>query len=108
MPAEAVGAGIAQRESRDPNLRYGVLDPACFKEDGGPSIAERINKELLAARLRPFSAPDNAPAPQRGVMGGRGQTPAPPGGPQRRAPVFCVQPHTASLRNNPALHPRPH
>jgi hypothetical protein len=32
MTAEAVGAGIAQRESRDPNLRYGVLDPACFRE----------------------------------------------------------------------------
>ena len=48
MTAEAVGAGIAHRESRDPNLRYGVLDPACFKEDGGPSIAERINKGLFA------------------------------------------------------------
>ena len=69
MTAEAVGAGIAQRESRDPNLRYGVLDPACFREDGGPSIAERINKELLAARLRPFHAADNARVPQRGSMG---------------------------------------
>jgi hypothetical protein len=34
MTAEDVAAGIVQRESRDPN--YGVLDPACFKEDGGP------------------------------------------------------------------------
>jgi hypothetical protein len=64
MTAEAVGAGIVQRESRDPNLRYGVLDPACFKEDGGPSIAERINKELIAARLRPFHAADNPRVPR--------------------------------------------
>jgi hypothetical protein len=54
MTAEAVGAGIAQRESRDPNLRYGVLDPACFKEDGGPSIeaARRIEIDLAPSLLQ--------------------------------------------------------
>src|SRR4029077_17487245 len=51
MTAEAVGAGIVERELNDPTLRYGVLDPACFKEDGGPSLAERINKVLIQARL---------------------------------------------------------
>jgi hypothetical protein len=70
MTAEAVGAGIVERELNDPTLRYGVLDPACFKEDGGPSIAERINKELIAARLRPFHAADNSRVPHRGSMGG--------------------------------------
>ena len=44
MTAEAVADGIVERERSDAALRYGVLDPACFKEDGGPSIAERINK----------------------------------------------------------------
>ena len=66
MTAEAVGAGIVQREMDDPALRYAVLDPACFKEDGGPSIDERINKELIAARLRPFHAADNSRVPHRG------------------------------------------
>ena len=69
MTAEAVGAGIVERELNDPTLRYGVLDPACLKEDGGPSIAERINKELIAARLRPFHAADNSRVPHRGSMG---------------------------------------
>lgn len=41
MPAEAVGAGIAERE-KDEKIAYGVLDPAAFAEDGGPSIHERI------------------------------------------------------------------
>ena len=66
MTAEAVGAGIVERELNDPTLRYGVLDPACFKEDGGPSLAERINKVLIQARLRPFHAADNSRVPQRG------------------------------------------
>jgi hypothetical protein len=70
MTAEAVGAGIVERELNDPTLRYGVLDPACFKEDGGPSLAERINKVLIQARLRPFHAADNSRVPQRGSMGG--------------------------------------
>jgi hypothetical protein len=55
MTAEAVADGIVERERSDAALRYGVLDPACFKEDGGPSIAERINKVLIQARLRPLS-----------------------------------------------------
>src|SRR5262249_59774179 len=88
MTAEAVGAGIAQRESRDPNLRYGVLDPACFKEDGGPSIVERINKELIAARLRPLHAADNSPVPPPGAMGGWGQLRARLVGPDGRPLIY--------------------
>ena len=91
MTAEAVGAGIVQRESRDPNLRYGVLDPACFREDGGPSIAERINKELIAARLRPFHAADNSRVPQRGIDGGMGSGAVPPGRPGWPADDLLLQ-----------------
>jgi hypothetical protein len=103
MTAEAVGAGIAQRESRDPNLRYGVLDPACFKEDGGPSIAERINKELLAARLRPFHAADNARVPQRGSMGGWDQLRSRLVGQDGRPMIYCFSTHADSIRTIPAL-----
>ena len=103
MTAEAVGAGIAQRERRDPNLRYGVLDPACFKEDGGPSIAERINKELIAARLRPFHAADNSRVPQRGSMGGWDQVRSRLVGQDGRPMIYCFSNHADSIRTIPAL-----
>jgi len=61
LTADQVGKGIASRERDDRNkLTYGVLDPSAFKEDGGPSIAERINDELLAAKLAAFIPADNA------------------------------------------------
>jgi hypothetical protein len=41
LTAEEVAAGIKQREGRE-KISYGVLDPSTFKEDGGPSIAERM------------------------------------------------------------------
>lgn len=43
LTAEQVGEGIKERERGD-KVRYGVLDPAVFNVDGGPSIAERIAK----------------------------------------------------------------
>lgn len=41
MTAEEVADGIRLREAGEA-ISYGVLDPAAFKWDGGPSIAERI------------------------------------------------------------------
>ena len=103
MTAEAVGAGIVERELNDPTLRYGVLDPACFKEDGGPSIAERINKELIAARLRPFHAADNSRVPHRGSMGGWDQLRSRLVGQDGRPMIYCFSTHAASIRTIPAL-----
>uniref|UniRef100_UPI0030D8A9FA hypothetical protein n=1 Tax=Pseudomonas sp. EL_65y_Pfl1_R83 TaxID=3088697 RepID=UPI0030D8A9FA len=34
-------------------------DPSTFKEDGGPSIAERINQVLIKEKLVPFREADN-------------------------------------------------
>src|SRR5262249_805010 len=51
--AEQVGMSIAARE-KDDKISYGVLDPAAFAEDGGPSIAERLGRggwDQLRARL---------------------------------------------------------
>lgn len=61
LTAEQVGKGIVTRE-RDDNskLSYGVLDPSAFSEDGGPSIAERINDELFKAKLAGFTRADNS------------------------------------------------
>jgi hypothetical protein len=101
MTAEGVGAGIVTREKE--NLVYAVLDPACFREDGGPSIAERINRELLAARKRPFHGADNARVPQRGSMGGWDQLRSRLLGADGRPMIYCFSNCAASIRTIPAL-----
>jgi hypothetical protein len=52
LTADVVGRGLADREADDPKLSYVTLDPSAFKEDGGRSIAERINDELIAKKAR--------------------------------------------------------
>jgi hypothetical protein len=42
LPAEAVGAGILAREDKGERIVVSVCDPAMMKEDGGPSMAERM------------------------------------------------------------------
>lgn len=76
LTAEAVGSRIAKAEAQDPKLAFGVLDPSAFKEDGGPSIGERINERLIEKKLISFHKADNArvstqDGPDRGgAMGG--------------------------------------
>jgi len=74
-----------------------------LKEDGGPSIAERINKELIAARLRPFHAADNSRVPHRGSMGGWDQLRSRLVGQDGRPMIYCFSTHAASIRTIPAL-----
>lgn len=64
LTAEQVADGIKAREEKDGPL-YGVLDPAAFAEDGGPSIAERMQRRGVA-----FRPADNARVSRRGAMGG--------------------------------------
>lgn len=44
-----VGRGIKEREQGD-NISYGVIDPSAYKQDGGPSIAERMAVEGVIFR----------------------------------------------------------
>ncbi len=44
LTAEQVADGILRLERNEPKLAYRVADPAIWKEDGGPSIAERMFK----------------------------------------------------------------
>lgn len=62
--AEKVAEGIKDREKLDGPI-FGVLDPAAFAEDGGPSIAERMQRRGVL-----FRPADNARVSQRGAMGG--------------------------------------
>lgn len=67
LTAEEVGLGIAQREAGD-EISYGVLDPAAFTADGGPSIAERMARGTDGKVM--FRRADNRRVPQRGSLGG--------------------------------------
>ncbi|MDR3487081.1 MAG: terminase [Bradyrhizobium sp.] len=65
LPAEQVAEGIKARERDDPKGIQGVLDPAAFSSDGGPSIAERMS--TAGVYFRPA---DNARVARNGAMGG--------------------------------------
>lgn len=49
MTGNQVGRGIRERERND-KISYGVIDPSAYKQDGGPSIAERIAQEKVLFR----------------------------------------------------------
>ena len=86
LHAEEVGKGIAEREQGE-SIAYGVLDPSAFKEDGGPSIAERIARGSGGKVW--FRHADNTRVPARGAMGGWDQVRSRLGGRRRRATDDC-------------------
>lgn len=67
--AEQVADGILQLERREPKIAYRVADPACWKEDGGPSVAERMYNyrapwdKQTPPRLLQFREADNSRIP---------------------------------------------
>lgn len=65
LTAEQVARGILDRETADEKITYSVLDPACFTEDGGPSIASRMQDEGCY-----FERADNKRVADRGALGG--------------------------------------
>ena len=103
MVAEIVGAGLARLDAMDPpeSIRYGVLDPAAFAEDGGPSIAERIYRG--SGKKITFRPADNKRVPQRGAMGGWDQMRSRLIGIDDRPMVYCTTVCHDSIRTIPAL-----
>lgn len=71
MHAPQVAKGIAEREKGE-TIDYGVLDPAAFAEDGGPSIADAMRDRTPEPGEKRvfFRAADNARVMGRGAMGG--------------------------------------
>lgn len=65
LTAEEVAQGIKEHETKGEDISYGVMDPAAFAENGGPSIGQRMID--LGAVFQPG---DNARVSQRGAMGG--------------------------------------
>lgn len=95
LTAEAVGQGIKEREKGE-NISFGVLDPAAFAQDGGPSIAERMGVN--------FNPADNKRVSQRGALGGwdimRQRF---VGDEDGHAMIFCFSTCRDSIRTIPAL-----
>jgi hypothetical protein len=101
LHAEKVGAGLAEREAGD-TVPHGVLDPAAFSEDGGPSIAERITKG--SGHKIHFRPADNKRVSQRGAMGGWDQMRARlVGDDDGRSMIFVFDTCRDSIRTIPAL-----
>jgi hypothetical protein len=126
LTAEQVADRIIARERKDAKLSYGVLDPSAFKEDGGPSIAERINSRLIHAGLAAFREADNARVSRTvsrdrgGPMGGWDQLRGRMIGTAKtdehglinwasgRPAIYCFATCTDSIRTIPTLQHDPH
>lgn len=97
MPAEEVGMQIKVKEQHD-QITYGVLDPAAFASDGGPSIAERLARSGI--RFRPA---DNKRVAARGAMGGWDQVRSRLIGNNGSPSIYLFSTCTDSIRTLPAL-----
>jgi hypothetical protein len=99
LDAETVGVGIKTRDLGH-NIAYGVLDPAAFSSDGGPSIAERI----MNASGVVFQRADNKRVSGRGALGGWDQMRARLRGDEDGNPMlFFFSTCVHSIRTIPAL-----
>ena len=102
LHAEAVGQGLREREARDPKIAYGVLDPAAFAQDGGPSLAERMMSATQGKIA--FRRADNKRVPGAGALGGWDQMRARLIGDADGAPMIaCFSTCADSIRTIPAL-----
>lgn len=105
LTAEAVADGIIEREIHEskgtdgePAVQYGVLDPAAFASDGGPSIAERMSTRKVF-----FRRADNARVSARGAMGGWDQLRARLVGAGDQPMIYFFSTCKDTIRTLPAL-----
>jgi hypothetical protein len=100
LTAEQVGAGIAELETE--KVAGGVLDPAAFAEDGGPSLANRIMAGSGAKKVM-FRRADNKRVTQRGAMGGWDMMRQRMIGTDEAPMIFCFSTCRDSIRTIPML-----
>lgn len=98
LTAEEVAAGILEREKGD-KVETGVMDPAAFAEDGGPSLAERMGDQGVM-----FSRADNKRVGIEGALGGwdmmRNRI---KGADDERPMIVCFSTCRESIRTIPSL-----
>lgn len=97
LTAEQVADGIVEREKGE-KIAYGVMDPAAFASDGGPSIAERFSTRGIH-----LSRADNKRVTERGAMGGWDQMRARLVGEDGRPMLYVFSTCTDFIRTVPAL-----
>jgi hypothetical protein len=98
MTAEEVGSGIAEREAKGEHIERAVIDPSAHKEDGGPSIAER-----MALAGASFAKADNKRVPKAGAMGGWDQVRARLKGEDGRPMIYFFDTCIHTIRTFPAM-----
>jgi hypothetical protein len=95
---DAVVLGIKEREGKD-KITYRVLDPACFAEHGGPSIAE----DYARAGVH-FKPADNTRVDRKGPISGWAQMNSRLIGNSDGQPmIFCFSTCRDSIRTIPVL-----
>lgn len=100
QPPEDVARQIIHLE-RGEKISYGVLDPAAFASDGGPSIAERLytgSNSILG-----FRKADNSRVAGKGAMGGWDQMRARMLGEDGRPMIYFFSNCVDSIRTIPML-----
>ena len=98
LTAEEVAQGILSKEQPGEKIAYGVLDPAAFAVDGGPSIAERM---MRVGAL--FRRADNKRVSQLGALGGWDQMRQRMKGEDGRPMLYVFSTCTDFIRTVPAL-----
>jgi hypothetical protein len=110
LPNELIGAGIIEREKGE-RIAYGVLDPSCFNQSGGPSIYEQMRQGARqAGGSLLFREADNTRAPKRGAISGWGALRARLVGTDEAPMLFCFDSCKALIRTLPLMehdHDRP-
>lgn len=97
LTAEQVANGIKDREAGE-QISFGVIDPAAFSQDGGPSIAGRMADQGVF-----FNPADNKRITQRGAMGGWDQLRSRLIGEEGRPMLYVFSTCLDLIRTLPAL-----
>lgn len=100
LKAEDIAEGIKLKELNDPkdSITYGVLDPAAFSSDGGPSIAERMARSGVW-----FRRADNRRVAKLGSISGWDQVRGRLVGEENRPMIYFFSTCSDSIRTLPAL-----
>src|SRR6187455_42525 len=103
LTAEQVALGILEREpAKEPPVKYSVMDPAAFAQDGGPSIAERMATATKGKVA--WSKADNKRVSRKGAIGGWDQMRQRLVGDEQGRPMaYCFSTCKDSIRTIPAL-----
>ena len=97
MTAEEIAEGILDREQHE-SITGGVIDPAAFSEDGGPSIGERMWRKGVH-----FKRADNKRVANAGALGGWDQLRARLKGDEGKPALYFFSTCVHTIRTLPLL-----